>query len=29
MFDPDLKATVSTCLGPTFGGPLQRVLMFK
>jgi len=29
MFDPDLQSSVATMLGPTFGGPLQRLLMFK
>lgn len=29
MYDPDMKACVSVFLGPTFGGPLQKLLMFK
>jgi hypothetical protein len=29
MYDPDQRAFVSTFLAPTFGGPLQQLLMFK
>lgn len=29
LFDPDLQSCVATMLGPTFGSPLQRLLMFK
>ena len=29
LFDPDAKAVVAVYLGPTFGGPLQQLLMFK
>lgn len=29
LYDPDMQATVATMLGPTFGGPLKQLLMFK
>jgi hypothetical protein len=29
MFDPDAQAVVAVLLGPSFGGPLQQLFMFK
>lgn len=29
MYNPDLKALVATYLGPTFGGPITNLVMFK